>query len=108
MPNIRQSKSRFSARKNTQNNFKEKYKQLQVIQKAEPNPDGSLSLAQIESDVNFLFDMLRQNYGLYEYFGGEEVFEPARSRVLEQCRENKQMECLPSWETFAGTGAILY
>lgn len=63
-----------------------------ISEKAEPNLDGSLSLAQIESDVNFLFDSLRQNYGLYEYFGGEEVFEPARSRVLEQCRENKQMD----------------
>lgn len=71
--------------------FKEKSNNT-VIQKAEPNPDGSLSLAQIESDVNFLFDSLRQNYGLYEYFGGEEVFEPARSRVLEQCKENKQMD----------------
>lgn len=71
--------------------FKEKSNNT-IIQKAEPNPDGSLSLAQIESDVNFLFDSLRQNYGLYEYFGGEEVFEPARSRVLEQCRENKQMD----------------
>ena len=58
-----------------------------ISEKAEPNLDGSLSLAQIESDVNFLFDSLRQNYGLYEYFGGEEVFEPARSRVLEQCKE---------------------
>lgn len=63
-----------------------------ISEKAEPNLDGSLSLAQIESDVNFLFDSLRQNYGLYEYFGGEEVFEPARSRVLEQCKENKQMD----------------
>lgn len=58
---------------------------------AQPNDDGSFSLAQVEADVNYLFDCLRNEYGLYDYFGGDEVFMEAREKVLSTCKISENL-----------------
>lgn len=49
--------------------------------------DGILTAAQAKNDVNVLFYNLQTKYGLYEYFGGDKVFGPARETILQACDE---------------------
>lgn len=46
-------------------------------------PEGELTLAQLQEDVETCFTLLRTTYGAYEYFGGDTVFLPLRDQVLE-------------------------
>ena len=48
------------------------------------NFDGEkrVTLLQAKQDVDLLFRVLRYCYGAYEYFGGDEIFEKARSAVV--------------------------
>ncbi len=48
--------------------------------------NGVLTAQQAKNDVNVLFHYLQTKYGLYEYFGGDEVFDAAReAAILEAC-----------------------
>ena len=64
----------------------------QDLTPAEPNPDGSLSVEQAQFDINSLFDMMRKNYGLYDFYGGTEVFEVARQQALEDCESAQTLD----------------
>lgn len=46
------------------------------------NGDRKLSLSQAKQDVDLLFRVFRYCYGVYEYFGGDEVFGEAKDAVL--------------------------
>ena len=73
----------------------EKYIQTELknatVTVAEPNEDGSFSAAQAEADLQYFFDYLRGNYGLYLYFGGDEVFGAAKEEILRQVREEETL-----------------
>ncbi len=73
----------------------EKYIQTELkkatVTVAEPNEDGSFSVAQVEADLQYFFDYLRGNYGLYLYFGGDEVFGAAKEEILRQVREEETL-----------------
>ena len=56
-----------------------------VAETAKPNEDGSFSLAQAEADINYLFDVLKKEYGLYDYYG-EEAFLKAKEAMLAACK----------------------
>ena len=43
-----------------------------------------LTHEQITEEVRFLFDLLRHAYGGYLFFGGDDVFLPARDAIMEQ------------------------
>lgn len=47
--------------------------------------DGVLTAQQAKNDVNVLFYNLQTRYGLYEYFGGDKAFDPARETILQAC-----------------------
>lgn len=64
----------------------------QDLTPAEPNPDGSLSVEQAQFDINSLFDMMRKSYGLYDFYGGTEVFEAARQQALADCENAQTMD----------------
>lgn len=64
----------------------------QDLTPAEPNPDGSLSMEQAQFDINSLFDMMRKSYGLYDFYGGAEVFEAARQQALADCESAQTMD----------------
>ena len=64
----------------------------QDLTPAEPNPDGSLSMEQAQFDVNSLFDTLHKYYGLYDFYGGDEVFEAARQQALADCESAQTMD----------------
>lgn len=64
----------------------------QDLTPAEPNPDGSLSMEQAQFDINSLFDMVRKNYGLYNFYGGAEVFEAVRQQALADCENAQKMD----------------
>ncbi len=55
------------------------------------NEDGSFSYAQAEADVNYLFDCLKNEYGLYDYYGGDVVFTAAKEEVLTACKSTKTL-----------------
>lgn len=52
-------------------------------------PEGELTLAQLQEDVEMCFTLLRTTYGAYEYFGGDAVFLPLRDQVLEELEEDQ-------------------
>ena len=64
----------------------------QDLTPAEPNPDGSLSVEQAQFDINSLFDTLHKYYGLYDFYGGDEVFEAARQQALADCESAQMMD----------------
>ena len=64
----------------------------QDLTPAEPNLDGSLSVEQAQFDINSLFDMMRKRYGLYDFYGGAEVFEAARQQALADCENAQTMD----------------
>jgi len=39
-------------------------------------------------DVEVLFEVLRYIYGPYQYFGGDDIFEPARERIIEDIQND--------------------
>jgi len=47
------------------------------------NGEKRVTLSQAKQDVDLLFRIFRYCYGAYEYFGGDEVFEEAKSAVLD-------------------------
>ncbi len=47
--------------------------------------NGVLTAQQAKNDVNVLFYNLQTKYGLYEYFGGDGVFDVAKVAILEAC-----------------------
>lgn len=49
--------------------------------------DGVLTAQQAKNDVNVLFYELQTKYGLYEYFGGDEIFDAAKEAILQACDE---------------------
>ena len=64
----------------------------QDLTPAEPNPDGSLSVEQAQFDINSLFDMMRKSYGLYDFYGGAEVFDAARQQELADCESAQALD----------------
>lgn len=53
--------------------------------------DGNLSFEQMENDINVLFYNLQSNYGLYIYFGGDEVFMRAKESIIQKCLEKNEL-----------------
>lgn len=49
-------------------------------------------MEQAQFDINSLFDMVRKNYGLYNFYGGAEVFEAARQQALADCENAQTMD----------------
>lgn len=45
---------------------------------------GSLTMEEIENDVDYLFRILKTSYAPYEYFGGDEVFNKAKEDILNE------------------------
>jgi len=52
-----------------------------------PRMPPTVSRENAIKDVDVLFDALRYAYGVYQYFGGDEVFEPAREKILEELNQ---------------------
>ncbi len=48
--------------------------------------DGSKALTydEISEDVNYLFKCLKDGYGLYNYFGGDDIFDTYKDKLLEK------------------------
>jgi len=58
---------------------------------AKPNEDGSFSLEQAEADINYFFATLKSEYGLYDYYGGDEVFLKAKESALAACKSTDNL-----------------
>lgn len=48
------------------------------------NADGTLTLEQVENDLDYLIYELQTHYGMYTYFGGDEAFYSVKEAVLEE------------------------
>ena len=46
---------------------------------AEYQPEKILTLDQAKEDIDFVFNVFHDTYGLYDYFGGDEVFFPGKT-----------------------------
>ncbi|MDO4721106.1 MAG: S41 family peptidase [Peptostreptococcaceae bacterium] len=57
-----------------------------------------LSRESMREDLILLFDLLREHYAAYEYFGGEEHFSLAKERLLESIEESEEAWTLLSFE----------
>ena len=53
---------------------------------------AACSVEQAQFDINSLFDMMRKRYGLYDFYGGAEVFEAARQQALEDCESAQTLD----------------
>lgn len=60
----------------------------------EPIPNFTISTEKAIYDVNLLFGLLRDMYGAYYYFGGDEVFLPLLDNIIEE---------LNRWEHWSGS-----
>lgn len=67
--------------------------QLESAETVQFDPQLSMTIQEAEADVDFLFNYYRNNYGLYDYFGGDEAFFAAKERVLKDCREEENLTC---------------
>ena len=47
--------------------------------------------ANIMKDLDYLFELLKKEYGLYDYYGGDEVFLPAKEAIYAECQETNYM-----------------
>ena len=64
----------------------------QNLTPAQSYSNGCLSVEQAQFDVNSLFDTLHKYYGLYDFYGGDEVFEAARQQALADCESAQTMD----------------
>lgn len=55
------------------------------------NSDGTLTLEQVENDIDFLIYQLQSHYGMYAYFGGDEAFFSAKEAIMEECAAASQI-----------------
>lgn len=62
-------------------------------EKAKYDAAAMLTIPQAEEDIEYLFDSLQNTYGLYDYFGGLEVFKEAEETILQQCGTNAELSC---------------
>ena len=60
---------------------------------AEYQPEKILTLDQAKEDIDFVFNVFHDTYGLYDYFGGDEVFSQAKQSVLQQCESAGTLTC---------------
>lgn len=56
-----------------------------------PKPEDPFSIKDAEKEVNWLFRLLRTEYGLYSWFGGDAVFESARKEILTELESRKSL-----------------
>lgn len=61
--------------------------------KAEYQPEKLLTFEQAKEDIDFVFHVFHDTYGLYDYFGGDEVFSQAKQSVLQQCESAETLTC---------------
>lgn len=47
---------------------------------------------EISEDIDFLFRLMKDNYGCYTYFGGDEVFLKAKDEILKEVKLKEGME----------------
>ena len=57
--------------------------------------EWSISRAKAVEEINLLFDVLKYGYAGYQFFGGDEVFEAAKSRILKEMSQYAQS--IPLW-----------
>lgn len=67
--------------------------QVETADSDQYDPGLSMTMQEAEADIDYLFDYYRNNYGLYDYFGGDEAFFAAKGRVLEECRAEETLTC---------------
>ena len=61
--------------------------------KAEYQPEKLLTFKQAKEDIDFVFHVFHDTYGLYDYFGGDETFSQAKQSVLQQCESAETLTC---------------
>ena len=61
--------------------------------KAEYQPKKVLTFEQAKEDIDFVFHVFHDTYGLYDYFGGDEAFSQAKQSVLQQCESAETLTC---------------
>lgn len=59
----------------------------QKLLTVEPKSDGTLTIEQVENDVNYFIHLLRTQYGLYNFFGGDDKFLEVGKNVCDSCRK---------------------
>lgn len=61
--------------------------------KAEYQPEKLLTFEQAKEDIDFVFHVFHDTYGLYDYFGGDEAFSQAKQSALQQCESAETLTC---------------
>ena len=58
------------------------------------NFDATIIMSQqdIQTDTELFFDILKNLYGLYDYFGGDAVFDVARDAILADCATHETLK----------------
>ena len=49
------------------------------------DPTKQLTIEQAKGNIDYFFNIFHDTYGLYDYFGGDEVFTKAKQAVIEEC-----------------------
>lgn len=65
-----------------------KIEDISVLVEGKDNNITSISKEQAIEDINFLFDILRNNYGLYTYLGGNSKFLSAKENIIKRIDSN--------------------
>lgn len=57
------------------------------------DPTKQLTIEQAKGDIDYFFNIFHDTYGLYDYFGGDEVFTKAKQAVIEECESAQTLTC---------------
>jgi len=61
-----------------------RFEALPDLPQIESRPDGAITFDEAVYEVNLFFEILRQFYGAYIFFGGDDVFFPVRDGIIER------------------------
>jgi len=51
-----------------------------------PEPERYVNSDQLAEDVETIFQLLKETYGAYYYFGGDQVFNPVKQQILDEIK----------------------
>lgn len=57
------------------------------------DPQKVLTFEQAKEDIEYCFAVFHDTYGLYDYFGGDEVFAKAKQAVIQECESTQTLTC---------------
>ncbi|SBW04822.1 exported hypothetical protein [uncultured Eubacteriales bacterium] len=71
------------------------FSDTQLQELCSPGPEQGVDSSQLVEDVDVLFQLLKETYGAYFYFGGGQTFDTAKQQILDEVHLLQDSEITP-------------